>query len=484
MSGQQCAKRLWFEVHQPLEAQPAESMQLVNGREFDRIARSARAGVVISRERGLLGAVEATQMAVAAGVPEVLYQAAFRAGELATITDVLRRNGRAFDVVENKVTTKVKEEHLLDAAFQTFVLERASVRVKRTFIGYVSKEFLLRKFGNYDGLVAEQDITADVQKLKVTISKLIDERLSVMRRRSAPKVQMGSHCDSPHGCPFMERCGASLPPGPKFPVTILPYGGKTVAALVADGIHDLRAVPAERLKSQRHLRIRAATISGDPHLDAKATRKLRGLKPPYAYLDFETLALAVPRVVGTRAYEQCPFQWSLHTEEADGSVRHIEHLSPDLSSGVEPLARALLEALPPRGPIFVYNATLERGALTLVARLLPKLKPAIGRAVRRLIDLLPITRHAYYHPLMRGSWSIKDVLPTIDPALSYTGLSEVKDGGTAQAAYLEILDSQTTPERRRELEARLKEYCGRDTYGLIVLRRFLCAQPLQGGGGI
>lgn len=100
--------------------------------------------------------------------------------------------------------------------------------------------------------------------------------------------------------------------------------------------------------------------------------------------------------------------------------------------------------------------------------------------MRRLVDLLPITRRAYYHPLMRGSWSLKDVLPTIDPALSYTRLSEVKDGGTAQAAYLEILDSQTTSERRRELEARLKEYCGRDTYGLIVLRRFLGAQSLQG----
>lgn len=454
-------------------------MQLVNGREFDRIAHSARAGVVISRERGLPGAVDATQKAFAAGVPEVLYQAAFRAGELAAITDVLRRNGRAFDLVENKVTTKVKEEHLLDAAFQALVLERASVRVKRTFIGYVNSEFRLRRSGNYHGLVAEQDITADVRKVKEIIPKLADESLSVMGRRSAPRVEMGSHCNSPYPCPFINRCGASLPPGPEFPVTILPYGGKTVAALIADGIHDLKAVPAERLKSQKHLRIRAAAISGEPHFDAKATRKLRGLKPPYAYLDFETLPLAVPRVLGTRPYEQCPFQWSLHIEEADGSVRHVEYLSPDFSSGVEILARTLLDALPSRGPIFVYNATLERGSLNLLARLSPKLKPAIGGAVRRLVDLLPITRCAYYHPLMRGSWSIKDVLPTIDPALSYAGLSEVKDGGTAQAAYLEILDSQTTPERRGELEARLKEYCGRDTYGLIVLRRFLCAQSLQ-----
>jgi hypothetical protein len=35
----------------------------------------------------------------------------------------------------------------------------------------------------------------------------------------------------------------------------------------------------------------------------------------------------------------------------------------------------------------------------------------------RLIDLLSITRANYYHPAQKGSWSIKDVLPTIAPEL-------------------------------------------------------------------
>ena len=474
MSGQRCAKRLWFEVHQPLDVQEAVSMQLINGRELDRIAQSARVGVIISRDQGLTAAAESTKKALAAHEVEVLYQAAFRWGELAVITDVLRRNGTGFDLIENKVSTHVKDEHLMDAAFQALVLERAGMRLKRTFIGHVNKSFRLRKSGEYDSLVTEQNVTSDVRRLKKIIRKLAEMSLSVMASPSAPDVAMGEHCESPYPCPFMNRCRAALSPGAEFPVSLLPRGGKTVAALLADGISDLRAVPPERLKSRLHQRVYAATLSGEPFFDASASRRLRALKAPYSYLDFETLPLGVPRVIGTRPYEQCPFQWSLHIEEADGSVRHLEHLSTSLSTGLEALVRALLDALPSRGPIFVYNAALERSALTVIARLLPGLRPSIGRMVRRLVDLLPITRAAYYHPLMRGSWSIKEVLPTIDATLAYERLTEVRDGSAAQAAYLQYLDPQIPPKRRSELETRLKEYCGHDTYALVVLRRFLC----------
>jgi hypothetical protein len=476
MTGRQCAKRLWFEVHQPLDSRVAGSMQLVNGREFDRIAQGARRGIVISRDGGLSTAAKATQGALLSQDVDVFYQAAFRSGSIAAISDVLRRNGTGFDLIENKVSTKVTDDHLIDAAFQALVLERAGVRLKHSFIGHVNQAFRLRHPGQYDGLVMEEDVTAEVRKLKRTIPRLSETSLVVMARTSAPEVAMGAHCQSPYLCPFMERCSKSLPPGPEFPVSILPRGGKMVAALATEGIHDLKAVPVERLKSRNHRRVHAATIAATPLFDVGATHKVRALAPPYSYLDFETLPLAVPRVVGTRPYEQCPFQWSLHVEEADGSVRHVEHLSSSLSGGLEELTRTLLRGLPSKGPIFVYNAALERGALTLLARLFPPLGPSIQRAGRRITDLLPTTRAAYYHPLMRGSWSIKDVLPTIDPKLAYEGLTEVKDGGGAQAAYLEFMEPQTSPERRSEIEVRLKDYCGRDTYALVVLRRFLCQE--------
>lgn len=45
----------------------------------------------------------------------------------------------------------------------------------------------------------------------------------------------------------------------------------------------------------------------------------------------------------------------------------------------------------------------------------------------------------YYHPDQHGSWSIKAVLPTLCPELSYEQSEGVKDGGMAMDAYAETI---------------------------------------------
>ena len=59
LSGLQCHKRLWFEVHQPLEMAPEPETRLLRGREFDEVVQRLQSGVVISREAGIPAAIEA-----------------------------------------------------------------------------------------------------------------------------------------------------------------------------------------------------------------------------------------------------------------------------------------------------------------------------------------------------------------------------------------------------------------------------------------
>jgi hypothetical protein len=101
---------------------------------------------------------------------------------------------------------------------------------------------------------------------------------------------------------------------------------------------------------------------------------------------------------------------------------------------------------------------------------------SLREVAARLVDLLPVTRAAYYHREMRGSWSIKSVLPTIDPALDYAGLGEVQEGSGAQLAFLQLQSATVSTARRAALTSALLKYCERDTWGLVVLRRFLCGE--------
>ena len=91
----------------------------------------------------------------------------------------------------------------------------------------------------------------------------------------------------------------------------------------------------------------------------------------------------------------------------------------------------------------------------------------------RLIDLLRLTRDHYQHPALNGSYSLKTVLPTVDPELDHALLEEVQDGLSAQAAYHEAIAPGVDDERRETIRRSLLEYCALDTIALVrVAHRF------------
>jgi hypothetical protein len=291
---------------------------------------------------------------------------------------------------------------------------------------------------------------------------------------------MGPQCTAPYDCPFIARCTLERGAVPEFPVDLLPRGGKTLRVLAAAGYAELQQVPVELLPGELHQRVHRATVSGVAYFDAAATAGLREQAPPRAYLDFETIGLAVPEIIGTRPYQQLPFQFSLHVERTGAEVEHVAYLAIDSFGDFGAMAGALLAAVPEDGPVFAYNAPFEQRMLCELADRLPAHAAALRQVAGRLVDLLPVTRSAYYHRDMKGSWSLKAVLPTIAPQLDYGGLApEVQEAGGAQLAYMLLRAGRLTEARAAALRSALLRYCERDTWGLVVLRRFLCGETMH-----
>jgi hypothetical protein len=115
----------------------------------------------------------------------------------------------------------------------------------------------------------------------------------------------------------------------------------------------------------------------------------------------------------------------------------------------------------------------EKTVLRGMAESCPELRNRLEALTDRLVDLAPIARRHYYHPAMRGSWSIKKLLPTIAPELDYSRLAGVQDGASAQQAYLEAIAAGTTAARRDEIERGLLAYCRQDTLAMVEIARFL-----------
>jgi hypothetical protein len=212
---------------------------------------------------------------------------------------------------------------------------------------------------------------------------------------------------------------------------------------------------------------------------------VRALPYPRYFFDFEGIDFPVPRWAGVRPYEQVPFQWSCHIERRPGEFTHLEFLDFSGNDPTIPCIEKMQEAiaLDDGGPIIVYHKTYEKTVMENMAIRHPEHAATLQNYIGRLIDLLPIVKDHFYHPDMRGSFSIKKVLPVIAPDLGYDALDEVQEGVGAQVAYLyATLDPMTTPMRKADLQAKLLKYCGQDTWAMVEVAYFLSREmrPLRG----
>jgi hypothetical protein len=461
----QCQRRLWLSAYRPEVATVDAGAERVFGigHAIGALAHQIYgAGALIQApDRDFGPALAETKERVKAG-SFPLYEATFQHDGLLARVDVLRKGPRGLDVVEVKSSTSVKDPQVPDATIQAWVMSRAGYRPKRVSLALVDTTFEYPGGGDYRGLLREENVTREVRPLMRKVGGWVEDARATLAGEE-PKRDIGPHCSTPYPCEFIEHCRG---PQTKYPVTILPRGGKKMWALHADGFRDLREVPEGRLTGDTHLRVWRATRSGEAEVSDQLRKDLRKLGYPRYYVDFETLWLPIPHWAGTRPYEQVPFQWSCHREDRDGNLAHAEFLADGRDLPAAAFIDALLKAVGTNGPIITYG-DFEKKVLNAVANRFKHLKPYIHAAIERIVDLLPLMRAHYYHPAMMGSWSLKEVLPTVCPELSYERLGEVRDGGGATEAFAETLKPECPDERRAQLRKDLLEYCKLDTLAMV-----------------
>lgn len=471
MSGLQCQKRLYLEINHPelAEVSGNTQMRFDQGNRLGEVARGLYGdGVLIGHDNDLAQAADESRELLNNSPANAFFEATFIHGGVLVRADVLQRGRQGLRMVEVKSSTKLKPQYLQDCAIQAWVIEGAGYPLERIELAHVDTGFVYPGAGNYSSILFHNDLTSEVRMLMREVPAWVEQCQQTMAG-GMPDNGVGAHCKTPYDCPFLGHCS---PHQPDYPVTILPYGGKIVQSLLAEGITDVRDIPVGRLTKATHQRVHRATLSGKAELDSEAGQKLSMLPYPRYYLDFETVQFVVPEWVGTRPYEQLPFQWSCHVEEQNGKLHHVDFLDTSGNPPMWRFAESLVEALGNDGPILVYNMSFEKGRVQALAEVFPDLAAPLLAVADRMVDLLPIAREHYYHPAMKGSWSIKAVLPTIAPQLDYQELMEVQDGTMAQSAYLEAITPATSSERRAALTRALREYCKLDTLAMVKVAHF------------
>lgn len=406
------------------------------------------------------------------------FEALFSAGGAIAFADVMQPLGRvAWKMIEVKSSTSVKDYHSDDAAIQYYVATQSGVPLKALSLAHIDSTWVYPGGPDYNGFLVETDVTAEVANRTDEVAGWIAEAQATARKRTEPNNRTGAHCNDPFPCGFFDYCAAQEPQA-VHPVSWLPAAQKKAlkAHLANPEITELTQVPDELLTALQQ-RVKAVTLTNKAYFDAKgAAAALKPHKLPAYFLDFETISPAVPLWAGTRPFQQVPFQFSCHRLSRTGTLQHREFLHVDSSDPSAEFVAALLvacDAETSNAPIFVYNQGFESARIKELSTRFAKQRKALLSLVDRLVDLLPIAKAHYYHPSQQGSWSIKAVLPALVPDLAYDQLDEVQDGGGAQQAFLEIIASETTAERRAKRITQLLAYCKLDTLAMVRVREAL-----------
>jgi len=469
MAARQCRRRLYLEIRRPELAEISKETRAAfdTGHAVGRVAREIYASgnaLMVPDDGGLEHALRKTSRAMLAKDRGPVFEATFRYSGVLVRADVLLPDGPGWRLVEVKASTRVEPEHLNDCAIQQWVLHGAGCRLQRISVAHVDSTFVYPGDGMYHGLLQEVSVDQQVrQQLALVPGWVRDARAAASG--AEPEVPVGAQCFKPYACPFMRHC---WPRDVEHPLLELPRANKgRLGEFVAEGYRDLRDVPPGRLTDAQR-RVQRVVRSGEPEVDAAIAGYLASLDYPRYYLDFESAGPAVPVFAGTRPYQSLPFQWSCHYEPAPGALDHAEFLDLSGAPPFRRLAESLIRALGRTGPILVYSG-YERTMLERLAGLYPDLEPALDAMVGRLVDLRPLFEQGYYHPAMRGSWSLKALLPAVLPDLRYEDLDGIREGTDASSGYLEAIASGTTLERKRELDDQLRRYCRFDTEALYRL---------------
>jgi hypothetical protein len=473
LKGIQCFKALWLYRHRP-DLKPEISMAQQHlfdmGHEIGLLAQQYFGqGCEIRAEYYEIDrAIALTDEAIERG-EKILFEASACSpdGAYSRIDILGKKRGGGWDMVEVKGSTGIKDYHLDDMALQRYAFSGAGFNIRKSLLMHINNAYVRNGALDLKKLFTLKDCTRDVKKRMRNVQTDLARLTEILDSPVEPEREVGGHCHSPFMCDYIDYCWKGLPEYSVYNI----FSGWKLDELLGDGILDIADVPESfEITARQSIEINAVK-NGRIYADRTAIKDfLKQLQYPLYYIDYETVMPAVPLFDGTRPYQQLPFQFSLHVQKTRGGrLEHVEFLHTDQSDPRPEFVRALVSCCGDQGAIVVYNKGFEARINSQLAETFPQHARRLSQFNGRMVDLLVPFRSRYlYHPEMRGSASLKNVLPALVPELSYGNLT-IGDGETAAMMYLSCLRDAIPEEEKAEIYKHLRKYCAQDTLAEVKL---------------
>lgn len=477
----QCPKIAWLKKFKPEEYVLDESLKerMKNGNVVGDLAMNLFGDftdVTSYNEDGKIdipAMIQKTKDCIFNGIDNIC-EASFDYNGLYCAVDILKKDGDGYAIYEVKSSTHEDNYiYVVDVSYQKYVLEHCGVKITKTYVVNINNQYVFDGILKLDELFKITDITNLVEVEQLNVENQIQLAEKLLESKEEPNIDISENCNSPYRCGFWKYCSKHLPTPSVFDLYNTRFSKKLDwynRGLLS--FKDLESttwflgnIQDKQIKFQNH--------NLEPHIDKTGIKQfLDKLKYPLYFLDFETMQPVIPEIIGTRPYQQIPFQYSLHIIEHEGApLIHKEFLA---ESGTDPrraIAESLCNDIPVGSCVLAYNMGFEKGRISELASTFPDLHSKLFGITLDMQDLIePFRTGSYYKKEIGGSLSIKSVLPAMfpnDPELDYHNLDGVHNGGEAMALFPKIKD--LPKEEQKIARQNLLKYCELDTLAMVKI---------------
>lgn len=471
----QCEKILWLNKYKPLPEADSNDALFERGRQVGELAKELFGDYEdVAYDENINFRVEKTAKLLE-DKPNIITEASFIYDNNFCSVDILKNDLDGVEIYEVKSSTKVKDIYIDDVAYQYFILSNLGLNVKRACIVYINKEYV--RFGELDieELFNFEDVSDAVKEKQDEIRQNIDSINNFMEIYTAdnePDSHIGMNCFNPYSCAFWEYCIRDLPKPNVFDISGMQ--NRTKIKKYNEGLISFEDLAGGDINPKCLEQIDFELNDRDAKIEKEAIKEvLDSLNYPLYFIDYETCQFAIPEFEGTKAYQQIPFQYSLHIiYEEGGCLEHKEFLAEVGDDNlIRNFAESMIEDMSEDGSVIVYNKAFEASRNREIGEMYPDLKAEMERINGNIVDLMVLFRNRdYYKKEMEGSYSIKYVLPALypdNPELDYINLPLIHNGGEASEAFLSLKDKNL--EEQEEIREGLLEYCKLDTYAMVKI---------------
>ena len=487
LNGLQCQKYLWLKIHRKEKLQKPDTNLEAIFTTGDKVGEKAcklfPGGKQIKYDATVPHSerIALTKKYITDGV-KTIYEATFEYDGVLVMVDILNLdNDGNFEIYEVKSSTwnskknlKSIDTYIKDISIQYYVLNGYGLKISKACVTLLNGEYIREEKENLDKLFIHKDVTKEVKALQNKIPETLKSFQSTLGiKKTEPKIDIGWHCKHPNICFGYDYCWTQQRNIPEYSVfNIFPLTKESKALeLYQKGIINIGDIPgSEKLTKIQKKQVDLVKVN-EVVMDKNAIKVfLKSFNYPYYYFDFETYQQALPEFIGVKPFQQIPFQYSLHIRHNSSELDHKEFLAQPGPDPRETLVTKLISDIPPDVTVLAFNASFEKSILKELARQFPKYKGHLENIINNIVDLAePFRKKYYYHPEMKGKFSIKILLPLLVPEMDkeYEKLN-IKDGVTAMQSFADLANSSDN-NKINKIRKDLTKYCELDTLAMVKI---------------